>query len=222
QFRQNGGESLTVPSAAPAPQAEASLEEAAEEIALDALPGEETPVDEQPTEAVAEALEPWPDDWSTVETDAPSVSAGEPQPEDFTAEPEQPVSDEADSTPPFQTAEEPQAPVKEQAPAVAPAPAYESERDPELVEIFLEEGFDILESSSAALQRWMDNVDNSLELESLQRDLHTLKGGARMAEIREIGDLAHELEYLYEDLGQGRLRAGGELFQLLLACHDRL
>src|SRR5690606_26022289 len=60
------------------------------------------------------------------------------------------------------------------------------------------------------------------ELESLQRDLHTLKGGARMAEIREIGDLAHELEYLYEDLGQGRLRAGGELFQLLLTCHDRL
>src|SRR5690606_24686200 len=143
QFRQNGGESLTVPSAVPAPQAEASLEEAAEEIALDELPAEETPVDEQATEAAAEALEPWPDDWSTVETDAPSASDEEPQPEVLTAEPEQPVSDEADSLPPFQTAEEPQAPIEAPAPSAASAPAYEPERDPELVEIFLEEGFDI-------------------------------------------------------------------------------
>ncbi|WP_457439535.1 Hpt domain-containing protein [Pseudomonas sp. TE3786] len=104
-----------------------------------------------------------------------------------------------------------------------PAPtAFDDERDPELVEIFLEEGFDIIDSSSAALQRWKDDLDNSLELESLQRDLHTLKGGARMAEIREIGDLAHELEFLYEGLGDGRLRASTGLFGLLQSCHDRL
>ncbi|SDU31701.1 chemosensory pili system protein ChpA (sensor histidine kinase/response regulator) [Pseudomonas pohangensis] len=94
--------------------------------------------------------------------------------------------------------------------------------DPELVEIFLEEGFDIIESSSASLQNWMQNVDNSLELESLQRDLHTLKGGARMAEIREIGDLAHELEFLYEGLGNGKLKAASDLFVLLQSCHDCL
>ncbi|MGH8433498.1 MAG: Hpt domain-containing protein, partial [Pseudomonas sp.] len=102
------------------------------------------------------------------------------------------------------------------------ASAFVDDRDPELVEIFLEEGFDIIDSSSAALQRWKEDLDNSLELESLQRDLHTLKGGARMAEIREIGDLAHELEFLYEGLGDGRLRASPELFDLLQACHDRL
>ena len=102
------------------------------------------------------------------------------------------------------------------------AQVLDDERDPELVEIFLEEGFDIIDSAGAALQRWMDDVDNSLELESLQRDLHTLKGGARMAEIREIGDLAHELEFLYEGLGQGRLRASQDLFTLLQSCHDSL
>ena len=102
------------------------------------------------------------------------------------------------------------------------APMPHDERDPELVEIFLEEGFDIMDSAGAALQRWMDNVDNSLELESLQRDLHTLKGGARMAEIREIGDLAHELEFLYEGLGQGRLRPSQDLFTLLQSCQDSL
>lgn len=111
-------------------------------------------------------------------------------------------------------------------PLVEPAAdaGYEldQERDQELVEIFLEEGFDILESSSGALQRWMENVDNSVELEALQRDLHTLKGGARMAEIRPIGDLAHELEFLYEGLCGGRLRASPALYELLQRCHDRL
>ncbi|MBD9413143.1 Hpt domain-containing protein [Pseudomonas sp. PDM16] len=109
---------------------------------------------------------------------------------------------------------------------VAPVVSAQSipvvDRDPELVEIFLEEGFDIMDSASAALQRWMTDVANTLEVESLQRDLHTLKGGARMAEIREIGDLAHELEFLYEGVGDGRLKANGDLFGVLQACHDRL
>jgi len=100
--------------------------------------------------------------------------------------------------------------------------AVPDERDAELVEIFLEEGFDLIESAAGGLQRWMADVDNSLELEALQRDLHTLKGGARMADIREIGDLAHELEYLYEGLCAGNYRASPELFGLLQACQDRL
>ncbi len=102
-----------------------------------------------------------------------------------------------------------------------PASGWE-ERDPELVEIFLEEGFDIIERAGASLQRWMDNVDNTLEVEALQRDLHTLKGGARMADIPEIGDLAHELEFLYEGLCAGHYRASPALFTLLQSCHDRL
>ncbi|WP_437879359.1 Hpt domain-containing protein [Pseudomonas sp. LRF_L74] len=111
----------------------------------------------------------------------------------------------------------PPAPVPPQA-----LPPVEDGRDQELVEIFLEEGFDIIESAGAALQRWMQDINNTLEVEALQRDLHTLKGGARMAEIREIGDLAHELEFLYEGVGDGRLRASEGLFGLLQACHDRL
>lgn len=106
-------------------------------------------------------------------------------------------------------------------PAGASAGDWE-ERDPELVQIFLEEGFDIIERAGLSLQRWMNDVDNSFEVEALQRDLHTLKGGARMADVREIGDLADELEYLYEGLCAGHYRAGEALFALLQACHDRL
>lgn len=174
---------------------------------------EETLLPEVEPEFAAEALD---------------LSDIEPLAEELVAEP---IAEEAE----FVELEAPQEPLPQAEEPVYPAPAYEppayeapapsaldGERDPELVEIFLEEGFDIIDSSSAALQRWKDDLDNSLELESLQRDLHTLKGGARMAEIREIGDLAHELEFLYEGLGDGRLRASPSLFGLLQSCHDRL
>ncbi|MFP5440572.1 MAG: Hpt domain-containing protein, partial [Gammaproteobacteria bacterium] len=96
------------------------------------------------------------------------------------------------------------------------------DRDPELVEIFLEEAAEIVESAATSLDAWINNVDNLIEVQKLQRDLHTLKGGARMAEIPQLGDLAHELENLYEGLSQGSLSAQPTLFKLLNICHDRI
>ncbi|NLU02784.1 MAG: response regulator [Pseudomonas lundensis] len=110
-------------------------------------------------------------------------------------------------------------------PPVAGQPAAEADptsgADPELLEIFLEEAFDILESSGAALARWQAEPQNTLEVENLLRDLHTLKGGARMVEITAIGDFAHELETLLEDVSAGVVTADAELFALLQGCHDR-
>ncbi|WP_460108541.1 hybrid sensor histidine kinase/response regulator [Pseudomonas sp. S3_H04] len=111
--------------------------------------------------------------------------------------------------------------------SVAEAPPAIAEHDsaghdPELMEIFLEEGFDIIENSGAALLRWQAEPGNRQEVETLLRDLHTLKGGARMVEIGPIGDLAHELEYLYESLSSGALQPSAELFALVQRGHDRL
>ena len=55
------------------------------------------------------------------------------------------------------------------------------------------------------LVRLRESPDEREVIGGLQRDLHTLKGGARMVEIAAIGDLAHELEFLYELLAAGRL-----------------
>lgn len=110
-------------------------------------------------------------------------------------------------------------------PAVAadkPADPVQEAGDEELLEIFLEESSDIVESSGAALLRWQAEPRNSVEVENLLRDLHTLKGGARMVEIAPIGDLAHELEFLYELLAAGQLQPSTALFSLLQNCHDRL
>ncbi|HCE5979110.1 TPA: Hpt domain-containing protein [Pseudomonas aeruginosa] len=117
--------------------------------------------------------------------------------------------------------EEAGTPAEETVPA-APAPAPGRELDEEMVSIFLEEAVDILESAGQALAQWQAEPGALSSLSALQRDLHTLKGGARMAEIAEIGDLAHELEFLYEGLCGGRLRASPALFGLLQRCHDEL
>ncbi|RON18952.1 hybrid sensor histidine kinase/response regulator [Pseudomonas brassicacearum] len=107
--------------------------------------------------------------------------------------------------------------------AAEPVPVKDSPgHDPELLEIFLEEGFDIIENSGAALVRWQAEPSNRQEVETLLRDLHTLKGGARMVEIAPIGDLAHELEFLYESLSAGTLQPSAALFTLLQSSHDRL
>ena len=42
------------------------------------------------------------------------------------------------------------------------------------------------------------------------------------AKAADIGDLAHELEFLYELLAAGRLPPSAALFALLQNCHDRL
>ncbi|OUS06566.1 hypothetical protein A9Q81_03310 [Gammaproteobacteria bacterium 42_54_T18] len=98
----------------------------------------------------------------------------------------------------------------------------EEEYDAELVEIFLEEAEEIVESISNLLEEWRAEPDNLDKVAQLQRDLHTLKGGARMSDMTEIGDLAHHLENLYEGLCDKKFVAIPSLFSILNECHDTL
>ncbi len=94
--------------------------------------------------------------------------------------------------------------------------------DPELVGIFLEEAYDLINSTASALHTWSEDPDNRQVAAELQRDVHTLKGGARMAGVAPIGDLTHVLEDLFEKVAEGQLQATPEMNDLLFACHDRL
>jgi len=98
----------------------------------------------------------------------------------------------------------------------------DEEVDAELIEIFLEEAEEILEHASAAKQRWIDNSADANALDELQRCLHTLKGGARMAGIMGVGDLSHELESVYQDVAAGKLGLNAGLYDTVHACDDRI
>ena len=110
-----------------------------------------------------------------------------------------------------------------QAPASAvEVDALDVQADPELMALFLEESFGLIEDAREALARWRIDPQNGLEIETLQRDLHTIKGCARMADVQPIGDLGYELEMLYRQLADGRLRSGEPLFELLERSHARI
>jgi len=59
-------------------------------------------------------------------------------------------------------------------------------------------------------------------VEALQRQLHTLKGGARMAGVVEIGDLGHAIESLLTAVVDDQLAPSPAMFDLLQKAQDRL
>lgn len=94
--------------------------------------------------------------------------------------------------------------------------------DEELLEIFLEEGTEILDESDQVIHDWIENPDDPEHVKELQRQLHTLKGGARMAGIAELGDLGHSMESLLTAVVDGHMKASKPMFDLILASQDRL
>jgi chemosensory pili system protein ChpA (sensor histidine kinase/response regulator) len=98
----------------------------------------------------------------------------------------------------------------------------DDEPDDELLEIFLEEGEEVLAASDDILQRWMAAPDDTSLVEELQRQLHTLKGGARMANLKAIGDLSHSVESLMVAVVDGRVKPSNRMFDALHMAQDRL
>lgn len=94
--------------------------------------------------------------------------------------------------------------------------------DRELVDIFVEEGKDLLDHCDGLISELRDAPQDREVLAGLQRDLHTLKGGARMAGINAIGDLGHSIESLLESVAAGRTEIERRDVQLLERGFDRL
>jgi len=73
--------------------------------------------------------------------------------------------------------------------------------DPELVSLFTEEAGELLDSSDGLMATLRNAPDDVECIRGLQRNLHTLKGGARVVGIAAVGDLAHAMETLLEKIG---------------------
>ena len=68
------------------------------------------------------------------------------------------------------------------------------EIDPQLLEVFVEEAAELMPTIGAALRAWRAAPDDHEAARSLQRLLHTFKGGARMAGAMGLGELTHNTE----------------------------
>ncbi|TWT21229.1 response regulator [Luteimonas marina] len=97
-----------------------------------------------------------------------------------------------------------------------------SKLDTELLDIFVEEASDLLDHSDGLLAQLRQSPDAREPLIGLQRDLHTIKGGARMAGVFTIGELGHAMESLLEAVVEQRCELDRTGIGLLEGGFDRL
>jgi chemosensory pili system protein ChpA (sensor histidine kinase/response regulator) len=112
--------------------------------------------------------------------------------------------------------------------AVTTAPAAEvaedvvTDFDQDIASIFTDEAVELIDASQSALAQWNENRSSVDGLAALKRPLHTLKGGARMAGLIPMGDLAHELETLFMQIDSGVIAADDRAFSLAQNALDEL
>lgn len=144
--------------------------------------------------------------------------------EDDVSELEEPVEqeDEADVED-IEPQEEPEEELEQTAAKqTADTVSLDFEMDDELLEIFTEEAEELFDSDAQLLEQWKDRPSDISPIGELQRNLHTLKGSARMAGFTPIGDLAHGLEDLYTAIMEKRITASPQAIQLATKAEDKL
>ena len=125
------------------------------------------------------------------------------------------VEAEAEAEPPVV------APPAIEVPPAAP-PAVQLPYDAEIAAIFADEAAELLDAADAAAARLTGAAGDGQALADLQRYLHTLKGGARMAGLPVMGDFSHELETLLIRADEGQIPRDGVFLDLLQTSLDEL
>ncbi len=82
--------------------------------------------------------------------------------------------------------------------------------DVDLFPIFAEEAQELIPQLDGALRQWVARPDNSSARAEVLRNLHTLKGSARLAGALRLGEMAHRMETTAERLGSD-LQRGADL-----------
>jgi chemosensory pili system protein ChpA (sensor histidine kinase/response regulator) len=108
-----------------------------------------------------------------------------------------------------------------------PAPVFErrevaDEIDHQLLPIFLEEADTLVPDTSAQLRAWSTASDETAARDALRRNLHTIKGSARMVGAMRLGELTHVMESRVIAVIDGHLLANREVFDTLETQLDRV
>ena len=103
-----------------------------------------------------------------------------------------------------------------------PAAPLAEEFDHEIANIYSEEATELLEAAETSLTAWNRDRKDKERVAELQRHLHTLKGGARMAGISAMGDLSHELETLVIQIDSGSVAGDDHAHTVMQASLDEL
>jgi chemosensory pili system protein ChpA (sensor histidine kinase/response regulator) len=106
----------------------------------------------------------------------------------------------------------------------APAPSEETMRllgtaeaelDRELLDIYLAEAAEVLDSVADSVAQIKTNPDDRAALVVVRRGFHTLKGSGRMVGLTDLGELAHEVEKIHNRLLEEDLPVTPAMLELI-------
>ncbi len=92
--------------------------------------------------------------------------------------------------------------------------------DADILEIFLEEAGELIEEMDEAIHAWESDWNDRNPPDTMKRALHTLKGGARLAGLKNLGELAHDYETFLMVSSDPASRP--DYFQTLLTYQDQV
>ncbi len=94
-------------------------------------------------------------------------------------------------------------------------------KDP-MVSIYLEELSELILSFEGSTEQLIKNVNDTDALADAERQLHTMKGGARMTGLTAIADLSHAGESLLNLVSQNKIEVGIDADAGILACLQKV
>src|SRR6516225_3974008 len=94
--------------------------------------------------------------------------------------------------------------------------------DSPLLQVFFEEGSELLAESEQSLVELEKNPKNQEILNRIFRCVHTLKSSSAMLGFAEIEKFSHALEDLLDQLRKGTQALNRHVVDVLLASQDRL
>ena len=87
-----------------------------------------------------------------------------------------------------------------------------------LAETFIDEAMSLFAHSQEEAERWDENRSQLSRLDAIRRDMHTLKGSARMAGYNAIGDLTHGVESLIDGIVNGQAEPSSKATSILVGA----
>ncbi len=91
-----------------------------------------------------------------------------------------------------------------------------------LLALYLEEFAELLEAFELTTQALVDDPTDAEAIAGAERQLHTIKGGARMTGLVAIGDLSHAAESLLSKVAQHKIDTDNQLLFKLQEVNDEL
>ncbi|GMR19816.1 MAG: hypothetical protein BMS9Abin36_0411 [Gammaproteobacteria bacterium] len=92
--------------------------------------------------------------------------------------------------------------------------------DEEIMEIFIEDARDSLDTINKNFTLWRDNENNTDALLEVRRGFHTIKGSGRMVGVTDLAELSWAVENMINKIRDGKLLPNADVFSVIEAARQ--